>query len=62
MTINKLTSDDINDIAIAIVDKLVECGLIKDCIDTDDDTEFEVQDIIAEAIESANLYRLTDES
>ena len=39
-------TDDCRDIAIRIVDKLVQEGLIKDCIDTDDDTEFEVQDII----------------
>jgi hypothetical protein len=38
--------DDCNDIAIRIVDKLVQEGFVKNCIDTDDQTEFEVQDII----------------
>jgi hypothetical protein len=40
------TNDDTRDIAIKIVDKLVAEGLLKDCIDTDDETEFEVQDVI----------------
>jgi len=44
------TLDDIRDLAIQIVDKLVEENLIKDCIDTDDETEFEVQDIIVEKL------------
>lgn len=43
---NTLTNDDTRDIAIKIVDKFVEEGLIKSCIDTDDETEFEFQDII----------------
>ena len=38
--------DDCRDIAIRIVDKLVQEGYVKDCIDTDDETEFEIQDII----------------
>ena len=38
--------DDCRDIAIRIVDKLVQEGYVKNCIDTDDDTEFEIQDII----------------
>jgi hypothetical protein len=38
--------DDCRDIAIRIVDKLVQEGFVKNCIDTDDDTEFEIQDII----------------
>jgi len=42
----KLTEDDIRDIAIAITDKLVELGYVPDCIDTDDESEFEVQDEI----------------
>jgi len=43
---SKFTEDDLRDIAIQIVDELVDNELIKDCIDTDDETEFEVQDII----------------
>lgn len=38
--------DDCRDIAIRIVDKLVQEGYVKNCIDTDDETEFEIQDII----------------
>ncbi len=38
--------DDCKDIAIRIVDKLVQEGYVKNCIDTDDQTEFEIQDII----------------
>jgi hypothetical protein len=29
---------------------LVDNGLVKNCIDTDDETEFEVQDIILEKL------------
>lgn len=43
-------SDEIRDIAIIITDRLVDEGFIKNCVDTDDTTEFDVQDIIAEAI------------
>ena len=46
-----LTQDDIRDIAIRIVGEMVENNIIKDCIDTDDTTEFDVQDIIVEQIE-----------
>ena len=38
--------DKKRDIAIRIVDDLVENKLIKDCIDTNDNDEFDVQDII----------------
>jgi len=38
--------DDCRDIAIRIVNKLVQEGYVKDCMDTDDETEFEIQDII----------------
>ena len=47
------TNDDTRDIAIRIVDKLVEGGFIKDCIDTDDESEFEVQDLIQEVLNEA---------
>jgi hypothetical protein len=42
--------DDINDISILIVDKMVEQGIIPDCTDTDNEIEFEVQDIIREIL------------
>jgi hypothetical protein len=44
------TEDDIRDVAIRITDKLVEMGIVPDCIDTDDETEFDVQDLIVEEI------------
>ena len=44
------TYDDTRDVAIRIVDRLVDLGIIKDCTDTDDETELEVQDIIQEEI------------
>ena len=50
MKTNYLASDDIKDIAIRIVDKFVDNGLVKDCTDTDDETEFEFQDIIFDVL------------
>ena len=47
--------DDCRDIAIRIVDKLVQEGFVKNCIDTDDDTEFEVQDMILNQLIISNL-------
>ena len=44
------TTDDIRDIAVKIVDKLVEQDLVINCMDTDDETEFEVQDIIVKQL------------
>lgn len=44
--------DAMRDIAIAMTDKLVEQGFVKDCIDTDDESEFEVQDIIQEILKN----------
>ena len=45
-----MTNDDTRDIAIRCVDRLVSEGYVKDCVDTDDTTEFSVQDIIHEEI------------
>jgi hypothetical protein len=47
---NKINLDYIKDLSLAIVDKMVEQGLIKNCIDTDDMDEFEAQDIIREVL------------
>ncbi len=44
------TKDDITDLAIRITNKLIEKGLVPDCTDTDDETEFEFQDAIKEQI------------
>jgi hypothetical protein len=42
--------DDVRDLAIQIVESLVEEGIVKDCIDTDDEDEFVTQDIIVEIL------------
>ena len=42
--------DDIRDVAIRITDALVREGLIPDCIDTDNEDEFDVQDTIIEVL------------
>lgn len=46
----KFTEDEIRDIAIRITDKLVELGFVPNCLDSEDESEFEVQDIISEEI------------
>jgi hypothetical protein len=44
--------DAMRDIAIAMTDKLVEQGFVKDCIDTDFEDEFGVQDILHEILKN----------
>ena len=44
------TLDDIKDLSIIIIGKMVEEGIIKDCTDTDDQTEFDAQDIIRDVV------------
>lgn len=46
----QLTYDDTRDLSIKILDKLVENAFVKNCIDTNDETEFEIQDIIHSVI------------
>lgn len=48
----KAQEDEIRDIAIAMTDKLVEQGFVKDCIDTDFEDEFGVQDILHEILKN----------
>ena len=48
--LHSLTEDDIRDVAIKITDFLVLKGLIADCTDTDDTTEFDFQDEFFEII------------
>ena len=46
--------DELRDISIRMVDRLVEEGLIKDCTDDpDDSTEFDVQDLLIEELISS---------
>lgn len=47
---HKLNNDDIADIAVNAVEEMVSNGFVKDCRDTDDSEEFDVQDIIRETI------------
>jgi len=56
------TEDDIRDVAIRITDKLVEMGIIPNCIDTDNETEFEVQDAIVEEISNQLNQGKNDQS
>jgi len=44
------TLDDIKDLSIIIVGKMVEEGIIKDCTNTDGQTEFDAQDVIREIL------------
>ena len=46
----KLDRDDRMELAIAITNKLIEMGFVPDCTDTDDESEFRVQDMITEII------------
>jgi len=48
--LHKLDNDDIADIAVNAVTKMVEYGLVPNCTDTDDNTEFDIQDIIRKSI------------
>ena len=48
-----MSNDSTRDIAIRCVDRLVKDGYIKDCVDTNDETENSVQDIIQEEIYKA---------
>ena len=56
------TFDEIRDTAIKIVDDLVEQGIIKDCTNTENEEEFNVQDVIvfrlleSQKNEILNLY------
>jgi rhodanese-related sulfurtransferase len=47
---HKLNNDDIADIAVNAVEELISNGFVKDCRDTDDTEEMDVQDIIRETI------------
>ena len=53
----KIDQDKIRDIAIKCVDEMVHQGIIKDCIDTDDSTEFDIQDIIVDTLLKEKLFK-----
>jgi hypothetical protein len=44
------TLDDIKDLSIIIVDKMVQEGILPDCTDTDDQTECDAQDVIRDIL------------
>ena len=50
---DELNNDDTRDIAIRCTDRIVKDGYIKECINTNDETEFNVQDIIHKEINKA---------
>lgn len=52
----RLKDDDIADVALNIVDDLVRAGLCPNCTDTDDSTEFVVQDTIRRHLEKEFGY------
>ena len=57
MATKKLTRDDRMDIAIKIVNELVSLEYIADCTDTDNDDEFNVQDVIERILKSNKLRK-----
>ena len=48
-------NDDIRDIAIRIVDELVRQDVIASDVDTDNETEFQIQDVIFNELKKQNL-------
>ena len=57
MATKKLSRDDRMDIAIKIVNELVSLGYVPDCTDTDNDDEFNVQDVIERILKSNKLRK-----
>lgn len=57
MATKKLDRDERQDLAIQITNKLIELGYVPDCTDTDDESEFEVQDAIAKILKTKNLRK-----
>jgi len=47
---NTMTLEEIKDLSVLIVGDLVLNGIVKNCTDTDDETEFEFQDKIVETL------------
>lgn len=50
ITAREIQEQDLTDISIQILDMLVQYGFVKDCFDTDEETEFFVQDKINEIL------------
>ena len=46
-----ITKDSLKDLSIKVTDELVSAKLIADCLDTDDEAEFAVQDCVNATLE-----------
>ena len=57
MKTRKLDKDERQDIGIAITNHLIELVYVPDCTDTDDQSEFEVQDLIASVLKKLKLRK-----
>jgi hypothetical protein len=57
MATRKLDRDERQEIGITITNKLIELGYVPDCTDTDNQSEFEVQDMVAEVIKKLKLRK-----
>ena len=57
MAVKKLDRDERQEIGITITNKLIELGYVPDCTDTDDESEFEVQDMVAKVIKELKLFK-----
>lgn len=57
MKTRKLDKDERQDIGITITNRLIELGYVPDCTDTDDQSEFEVQDLIASVLKELKLRK-----
>lgn len=55
MGTKKLDKDERRDISITITNKLIELGYVPDCTDTNDESEFEVQDMIVKVLKKNKL-------
>ena len=53
----KLDKDERQEIGITITNKLIELGYVPDCTDTDNQSEFEVQDMVADVIKKLELRK-----
>jgi hypothetical protein len=57
MATRKLDRDELRDIAIEITNELITLGFVPDCTDTDDESEFNVQDTIVKILKSEKLFK-----
>ena len=55
LNVKFVSEDDIRDIAIRIVDELVRQDIIASDVDTDNETEFQIQDVIFNELKKQNL-------